>query len=243
MGDALVIVPTYNERENLARLVPSILEQDPRLEVLIVDDASPDGTGRLADELATRESRVHVFHRAGKLGLGSAYIEGFHFALDRGYRLAFEMDADLSHDPRHLPDFLALIDGYDVVVGSRYLRGVTVVNWPMGRLLLSYLANKYARFATGLPFTDLTSGFKCYRREVIERLDLTAIRSNGYAFQIETTFRSHHAGFRITELPIIFVDRNVGASKMNRRIVWEAIWMVWRMRWWALTGRIEHEVN
>ena len=243
MGDALVIIPTYNERDNLPRIVPQVLEQDERLEVLIVDDASPDGTGRLADEMAAREPRLHVVHREGKHGLGTAYIEGFRHALHHGYALAFEMDADFSHDPRHLPDFLSLTEDFDVVTGSRYVRGVTVVNWPMGRLLLSYLANKYARFATGLPFSDLTSGFKCYRRVVLESFDLDAIRSNGYAFQIETTFRAWHAGFRIAELPIVFVDRNVGVSKMNKSIVWEAIWMVWRMRLWSLTGRVERETR
>ncbi|HUF89546.1 MAG TPA: polyprenol monophosphomannose synthase [Gemmatimonadota bacterium] len=238
MGDALVIVPTYDERENLPAIVPQILAQDPRLEVLVVDDGSPDGTGALADELAAREPRVHVIHRAGKLGLGTAYIEGFRWGIERGYELVFEMDADFSHDPRHLPDFLAMAEEFDVVIGSRYMRGVTVVNWPMGRLLLSWLANWYARIVTGLPIHDLTSGFKCYRRPVLERLDLDAIRSNGYSFQIETVFRAWHAGFRIVEMPIVFVDRNVGSSKMSKRIVWEAIWMVWRMRIWTLTGRL-----
>lgn len=241
MGNALVIVPTYNERENLPAIVPQILAQDPRLEVLVVDDGSPDGTGALADELAAREPRVHVIHRAGKLGLGTAYIEGFRWAIDRGYELVFEMDADFSHDPKHLPDFLAMSEEFDVVIGSRYMRGVTVVNWPMGRLLLSWLANWYARIVTGLPIHDLTSGFKCYRRPVLERLDLDAIRSNGYSFQIETVFRAWHAGFRIVEMPIVFVDRNVGASKMSKRIVWEAIWMVWRMRIWTLTGRLRRD--
>jgi dolichol-phosphate mannosyltransferase len=243
MGDALVIIPTYNERDNVPRLVPEILARDPRLEVLIVDDGSPDGTGALADAMAATDSRIHVLHRPSKMGLGTAYIAGFEYAIAHGYALAFEMDADFSHDPRHLPEFLANMEELDLVIGSRYLRGVTVVNWPMGRLLLSYLANKYARWVTGLPFNDLTSGFKCYRRAVLETLDLSAIRSNGYSFQIETTFRSWHAGFKIGEMPIVFVDRDVGSSKMNRKIVWEAIWMVWRMRWWAVTGRIEREVR
>jgi dolichol-phosphate mannosyltransferase len=238
MGDALVIIPTYNERENLPRIVPAVLEQDARLDVLVVDDASPDGTGKLADEMAAQESRLHVLHRTGKMGLGGAYLAGFRYAIEHGYALAFEMDADFSHDPRHVSEFLDLIPDFDVVVGSRYTRGVTVVNWPMGRLLLSYLANKYARWVTGLPFNDLTSGFKCYRRPVLEMLDRAGIHSNGYGFQIETTFHSWHAGFRIAELPIVFVDRNVGVSKMNKRIIWEAVWMVWRMRWWAITGRV-----
>lgn len=241
MGDVLIVVPTYNEGQNLERLVSRVLELDPRLEILVVDDASPDGTGDLAERLAADEPRLHVLHRPGKQGLGTAYIAGFRWALDRAYRLVFEMDADLSHDPRHLPEFLSLAEEYDLVVGSRYTRGVTVVNWPMGRLLLSWLANKYARFVTGLPFNDLTSGYKCYHREVLKSMDLEAIRSNGYAFQIETVFRTWHAGFQVVEMPIVFVDRNIGESKMSKRIVWEAIWMVWRMRWWSLTGRLERE--
>ena len=238
MGEALVIVPTYNERENLPQLVPQILEQDPRLEVLIVDDDSPDGTGEIADRLAADDGRVHVLHRPRKGGLGNAYLAGFDFALENGYALAFEMDADLSHDPKHLPEFLALSERYDLVLGSRYTRGVTVVNWPMGRLLLSWLANWYARIVTGLPFSDLTTGYKCYRRSVLERIRLGEIHSTGYSFQIETVFRAYHHGSRIVETPIIFVDRNVGESKMSKRIVWEAIWMVWRMRLWHLTGKV-----
>lgn len=243
MGDALVIVPTYNERDNLSAIVPQILAQESRLEVLVVDDESPDGTGAIADKLAASDARVHVLHRTGKLGLGTAYIAGFHWAIDHGYGLVFEMDADFSHDPRHLPEFLALSDELDVVIGSRYMRGVTVVNWPMGRLILSWLANWYARIITGLPLHDLTSGYKCYHRRVLERLDIDAIRSTGYAFQIETVFRAWHAGFKVDEMPIVFVDRNVGASKMSKRIVWEAIWMVWRMRLWKLTGRLKRETR
>lgn len=230
MRDVLVVVPTYNERNNIDALVRDVLEQDDRIDVLIVDDASPDGTGEIADRLSRSSDRVHVTHRSGKLGLGTAYVEGFRHALDHGYDLVFEMDADFSHDPRHLPEFLELIQEFDFVIGSRYTRGVTVVNWPMGRLILSWLANWYAKTVTGLPFHDLTSGFKCYRREVLAAIDPESIRSNGYAFQIETVFRAHRAGFRAAELPIIFVDRNVGESKMNRSIIWEAIWMVWRLR-------------
>jgi dolichol-phosphate mannosyltransferase len=239
MSRVCVIIPTYNERENLPRLVPSVLEQSPEIDVLIVDDASPDGTGALADEIAERSpGRVHVIHRPGKLGLGTAYVTGFHWALERGYEILFEMDADFSHDPNHLPQFLKHIRQFDVVLGSRYLNGVTVVNWPMQRLLLSYLANAYARLITGIRVTDLTGGYRCYRRRVLEAVDLEAVRSSGYAFQIEMTYRAARKGFRIGEMPIIFVDRNVGASKMSRRIVWEAAWMVWRLRLLSLLGRI-----
>ncbi|HEY7460315.1 MAG TPA: polyprenol monophosphomannose synthase [Gemmatimonadota bacterium] len=239
MPRVCVIIPTYNERENLPRLVPSVLEQSPDIDVLIVDDASPDGTGALADEIAARSpGRVHVIHRPGKLGLGTAYVTGFRWALERNYEIVFEMDADFSHDPNHLPQFLEHIRQFDVVLGSRYLNGVTVVNWSMHRLLLSYMANAYARLITGIRVTDLTGGYRCYRRRVLEAMDLDAVRSSGYAFQIEMTYRAARKGFRIGEMPIIFVDRNVGASKMSRRIVWEAAWMVWRLRLLSLLGRI-----
>lgn len=236
---ALVIVPTYNERENVEKIVEAILGQDPRLNVLIVDDGSPDGTGDLADGLAARDKRVNVIHRAGKLGLGTAYIAGFKWALDRDYEFIFEMDADFSHDPKHLPEFLAAAQHADVVLGSRYLEGrVTVVNWPMPRLLLSYGANIYARVITGLAHWDLTGGFKCWRRRVLAAIDLDAVRSNGYAFQIEMSVRAWRKGFHITEIPIVFTDRTEGHSKMSGAIVREAVWMVWRLRWWSLTGRI-----
>jgi dolichol-phosphate mannosyltransferase len=236
---ALVIVPTYNERENLPRLIPGILAQDLRLEVLVVDDASPDGTGRLADEIAAERPRVHVLHREGKLGLGTAYLAGFRWALERGYDAMFEMDADFSHDPAHLPHFLAALEDFDVVLGSRYLHGrVTVVNWPISRLLLSYFANVYARIITGLPIADATGGFKAFRRQVLAAIDLDRVESNGYAFQIEMSFRAWKKGFRIGEIPITFVDRDVGESKMSGHIVREAVWRVWRLRWLALTGRL-----
>jgi dolichol-phosphate mannosyltransferase len=236
---ALVIVPTYNERQNIARLIESVVAQDARLEVLVVDDASPDGTGQLADELARRDGRVHVLHRPGKMGLGTAYLAGFRWALDRDYAYVFEMDADFSHDPAHLPQFLDAIETADLVLGSRYRNGkVTVVNWPISRLILSYSANLYARAVTGLPLFDSTGGFKCFRREVLEAVDLDAVRSNGYAFQIEMSFRAWKRGFRIVEIPIVFTDRTEGESKMSKRIVREAIWMVWRLRWWALRGTV-----
>lgn len=236
---AVVIIPTFNERENLPRIVPMILEQDRRLEVLIVDDASPDGTGELAEALAQADSRVHVLHRSGKLGLGTAYVAGFQWAIKHGYDYAFEMDADFSHDPRHLPDLLHAINDADLVIGSRYLEGrVTVVNWPMARLLLSYFANVYARWVTGLKLWDCTAGFRCYRRAVLESVPLDEVRSNGYSFQIEMSFRAWKKGFRLKEIPILFTDRTHGTSKMSGLIVREAIWMVWRLRWRALRGKL-----
>lgn len=238
MPPALVIIPTYNERENIGLVVPRALAADPRVEVLVVDDSSPDGTAEEVERLAQQESRLHLLRRPGKQGLGAAYLAGFEWAVGRDYRFVLEMDADLSHDPQHLPELLALIEDHDLVVGSRYMRGVTVVNWPMARLVLSWLANWYARVVTGVPLHDLTSGFKCYRREVVEHLLRGGIHSNGYAFQIETVFRAWRGGFKVVEMPIVFVDRNVGVSKMSKRIVLEAIWMVWRMRWWSITGRV-----
>jgi dolichol-phosphate mannosyltransferase len=236
---ALVIVPTYNERFNIARLIPAVLAQDPSLEVLVVDDGSPDGTGQIVDGIAANNARVHVIHRAAKLGLGTAYIAGFRWALERKYDLVFEMDADFSHNPERLPEFLEAIRESDVVLGSRYQNGhVNVVNWPMSRLFLSYAANIYARFVTGLPIFDTTGGFKCFRRNVLESIDLNSVKSNGYAFQIEMSYRAWKRGFQLFEIPIIFVDRTEGESKMSKKIVREAIWMVWRLRWWSLTGRI-----
>lgn len=235
---ALVIIPTYNERENLPLIIPQILEQDPRLEVLVVDDGSPDGTGAIADQIAAANPRVHALHRASKLGLGTAYITGFRWAIEKSFDFVFEMDADFSHDPRHLPEFLREIANVDLVIGSRYLeRRVTVVNWPMARLLLSYFANVYARVITGLQLWDATGGFKCYRRAVLEAVDLDQVRSNGYSFQIEMSFRAWRKGFRLKEITILFTDREQGASKMSRSIIWEAVWMVWRLRWWAISGR------
>ncbi|HEY6208738.1 MAG TPA: polyprenol monophosphomannose synthase [Gemmatimonadales bacterium] len=228
---ALVIIPTYNEAANIPNLVPQVLCQDPRLEILIVDDNSPDGTGQLAEAMAQEEPRVHVLHRDGKRGLGTAYVTGFRWALEREYAYVFEMDADFSHDPAHLKQFLKATDGADLVLGSRYLDGrVTVVNWPMPRLVLSYFANIYARWLTGLRIWDLTGGFKCFRRRVLEAIDLSRVRSNGYAFQIEMSVRAWRKGFTLKEIPIVFVDRTEGQSKMNRAIVREAVWMVPRLR-------------
>ena len=236
---ALVIIPTYNERENIRRIIDSVLKQDGRLEVLIVDDGSPDGTGQIVAELEAVDTRVHLLEREKKMGLGTAYIAGFRWALERDYQYVMEMDADFSHDPGHLPQFLRAIEDADLVIGSRYQQGrVTVVNWPIGRLILSYSANLYARAVTGLPVWDTTAGFKCFRRSVLESIDFSRVRSNGYAFQIEMHYRVWKRGFRIVEIPIVFVDRTEGTSKMSKAIVREAIWMVWRLRWWAIRGTI-----
>lgn len=234
----LVLLPTYNESENLPRIVPLILAQDARLEVLIIDDHSPDGTGLLADEMAETELRVHVLHRPGKAGLGRAYLAGFAWAVDKGYDLIFEMDADFSHDPRYLRDLIAASPEGDIIVGSRYKNGVNVINWPMSRLLLSYFASVYARIITGLPVTDATAGFKCFHRRVLEAIPLAVVKSNGYAFQIEMSFRAWRKGFRIVEVPIVFTDRVEGTSKMNKAIVREAVWMVWWLRLAAVLGRL-----
>lgn len=236
---ALIIVPTYNERENISRLIHAVLEKDPRLELLVVDDGSPDGTGDVVESIAAQNKRVHFLRRGRKMGLGTAYIAGFQWSLERHYDYTFEMDADFSHDPAHLPQFLRAIETADLVLGSRYREGkITVVNWPIKRLLLSYFANIYARVVTGLPVWDSTGGFKCYRRAVLEAIDLTRVHSNGYAFQIEMSFRTWKKNFRIVEIPIVFVDRTEGTSKMSKAIIREAVWMVWRLRFKAMTGRL-----
>jgi dolichol-phosphate mannosyltransferase len=236
---ALVIVPTYNERENIARLIDSVLAQDSRLEILVVDDGSPDGTADIVRTIKAQNPRVDILCRPRKMGLGTAYVAGFRWALERGYDFVFEMDADFSHDPNHLPEFLRAIQAADLVLGSRYREGkVTVVNWPIARLILSYFANVYARRVTGLEVWDATGGFKCFRRAVLEAIDLNKVRSNGYAFQIEMSYRESKRGFRLIEIPIVFVDRTEGQSKMSKSIVREAVWMVWRLRWWAMTNKL-----
>ncbi len=235
----LVILPTYDEADNLPRIVPSILEQDPRIDVLVVDDDSPDGTGALADELSQGSDRVNVIHRSGKQGLGGAYIEGFRWGLERNYDLLFEMDADFSHRPDALPLFIEKARDFDIVLGSRYLDGrVTVINWPMSRLLISFFGSWYARFVTRLPVRDATGGFNCWRREVMESLDFSRIESNGYTFQIELKLRAWRKGFSLIEIPIIFEERESGESKMSKRIVREAIWKVWKLRFLDLIGRL-----
>ncbi len=234
----LVIIPTYNEKENISTILPLVLKQDQEIEVLVVDDNSPDGTGKLVEELQSSNPRIKLIGREKKSGLGTAYIAGFDYALQNGYDYIFEMDSDFSHDPSYIPDFLKAIKDSDLVLGSRYIRGVNVVNWPMTRLLLSYFANVYARWVTGLPVRDSTGGFKCFKREVLEKIGLDNIHSNGYAFQIEMNFRAWKKGFRIKEIPIIFVDRRAGESKMSKKIVREAIWMVWKLRLLSLLGRL-----
>lgn len=235
----LVIVPTYNESQNIRTLMRAVLDADARLDVLVVDDNSPDKTGDLVESIRETEPRVHILRRPGKMGLGTAYRDGFRWALARDYELIFEMDADFSHNPAHLPEFLAAAEKADFVLGSRYLDGkVTVVNWPISRLLLSYGANIYARLVTGLHLWDATGGFKCFHRRVLEAIDLNDVRSNGYGFQIEMSFRAVRKGFKPIEIPIVFTDRTEGESKMSGHIVREAIFMVWRLRWWAITGRV-----
>lgn len=227
---AVVVIPTYNERENLERLTTKVLAQDESISILIVDDNSPDGTGDLADQMAAGNSRLTVLHRKGKLGLGSAYREGFRLALDQGADFIIEMDADFSHDPEILPCFLEKMATYDLVIGSRYLNGVSVVNWPIRRLILSYFASVYTRSITGLKISDCTSGFKCFSRKVLETIDLDSIKSDGYSFQIEMNFRCVQRGFRVGEVPIIFIDRHAGSSKMSKKIVREAVIMVWKLK-------------
>jgi dolichol-phosphate mannosyltransferase len=230
MERALVVIPTYNEAENIPKLIPKVLEQDSMFEVLVVDDNSPDGTADLVRAMQKDDARIHLVERPGKQGLGTAYVAGFRYALNDTFDYIFEMDADFSHDPKALTLLLRKMKDHDLVIGSRYVSGVNVVNWPMRRLLLSYSANIYTRLVTGMPVKDATGGFKCYRRKVLESIDLDSLKSNGYAFQIETNFLTWRKGFRICEVPIIFIDRSIGVSKMSKNIVYEAAWMVWKLK-------------
>jgi dolichol-phosphate mannosyltransferase len=234
----LVIIPTYNEKENIEQIVGQVLEKHSSIDVLIVDDGSPDGTGEIANAMCEENSRVFVIHRKSKSGLGTAYVAGFRFAIAKKYDYVFEMDADFSHDPKYLAEFLNAIKEADLVIGSRYISGVNVINWPMSRLLLSYYANVYSRIITGLPIKDATGGFKCFRREVLEAVDLDKVQSNGYSFQIEMSFRAWRKKFRIKEIPIVFEDRRLGQSKMSKKIVREAVWMVWKLRFMSLLGKL-----
>ncbi|HUI05717.1 MAG TPA: polyprenol monophosphomannose synthase [Verrucomicrobiae bacterium] len=226
---ALVVIPTYDEKENIRSIVELVLSQAPNVDVLVVDDNSPDGTAGIVSEMAGVNPRVHLMSRPGKWGLGTAYIAGFKWGLPRGYAYLIEMDADFSHDPREIPNMLKAIQQADLVLGSRYTNGVRVVNWPLSRLILSKGASYYVRVVTGLPVADPTGGFKCFRRRVLESIELDQVRSNGYAFQIEMTYKAWMRGFRISEIPITFVDRYAGQSKMSGHIVREALWMVWAL--------------
>lgn len=234
----LVVIPTYNESENIPRLIPAVLSQHPGIEVLVVDDGSPDETARIVRDLMDGTPRIHLLERPTKSGLGTAYVAGFKYALQRDFDFVFEMDADFSHDPKEIPNFLKSAEDHDLVIGSRYTKGVRVVNWPMQRLLLSYYANIYTRIMTGLPLHDATGGFKCYRRKVLESINLDRITSNGYAFQIEMSFKAWRKGFRIVEIPIVFLDRQVGTSKMSKHIVYEALLMLWKLRFRSMFNKL-----
>lgn len=229
-SQAVVVVPTYNESENVERLVKAIFSYQPDIHILFVDDSSPDGTGALIKKMQAESDRIHLLERTKKEGLGRAYIAGFKVALEKGFQYIFEMDADFSHDPKEILNFLKAIEENDLVLGSRYIHGVNVVNWPLRRLLLSYFANVYTRVVTGLPIQDATGGFKCFRRAVLETIDLDTIQSNGYGFQIELSFKAWMKGFRIKEIPIIFIDREFGESKLSKNIMWEAMFLVWKLR-------------
>ena len=236
---SLVIIPTFNEMENIGKLIPKVLSKDKNIEILVVDDNSPDGTGDFVKAETKKNPRVHLIRRNDKMGLGTAYIAGFKYALERDYNYIFEMDADFSHNPKELVNFLKEIKNYDLVLGSRYKNGVNVVNWPMSRLLLSYFANLYTRIITGLHVKDATGGFKCFRREVLEAIDLENVKSNGYAFQIEMTYKAWKKGFKVKEISIIFIDRIKGTSKMSKKIVREAVVMVWKLRLSSIFGLLK----
>ncbi|NLO18329.1 MAG: polyprenol monophosphomannose synthase [Ignavibacteria bacterium] len=231
---SIVVIPTYNEIENIERIINKIHEVIPEMHVLVVDDNSPDGTSQAIEKMMSQDERVFLLKRAGKMGLGTAYCEGFTLALERNYEAIFEMDADFSHDPKELPNFLEQIKEHDLVIGSRYISGVNVVNWPLRRLVLSYGANIYSRIITGMPINDATGGFKCFRAEALREIDLKAIKSNGYGFQIEMNYKVWKNKGKIKEIPIIFIDRRSGTSKMNKKIIWEAIFLVWKLRFSSL---------
>lgn len=238
MKRALVIIPTYNEIGNIHDIIPEVLKQDASIEVLIVDDNSPDGTANAVKNMQETEPRIHLLQRERKMGLGTAYVAGFKYAIANGFDYACEMDADFSHNPEVLKVFLQEIQNYDLILGSRYISGVNVVNWPLRRLLLSYFANVYSRIVTGLPLRDGTGGYKCFRIEVLKAINLDKVKSNGYAFQIEMSFKAWKKGFTIHEVPIIFMDRRAGVSKMSKKIVREAVFMVWSLRLRSLFGRL-----
>ena len=233
---SIVIIPTYDELNNIKKLVPELLSLYEDLDILVVDDNSPDGTGEYIKSLSIKNSRVNIIDREGKLGLGTAYVAGYRYMLDNGYDVAFQMDADYSHDPREIANFKNYIEEYDLIIGSRYIQGVNVINWPMRRLLLSYFANYYTKIITGLPLKDSTGGFKCFKRKVLESIDLDHIQSNGYEFQIEMNYKAWIKGFKLKEMSIIFMDRVAGTSKMSKKIVREAIFRVWKLRFRKTLG-------
>jgi dolichol-phosphate mannosyltransferase len=238
MNNILVCIPTFNERENVEHIIREVLSQGNDIEILIIDDNSPDGTAAIVEDLMKGEPRLHILKRAGKLGLGTAYVDGFTYGLTMPQvEYLMEMDADFSHDPKYLGNFRETIQNFDLVIGSRYSNGISIVNWPISRLMLSYFASKYVRIITGMPIMDPTGGFKCFRREVLEWLDLKRIKSNGYSFQIEMNFFVWRGGFKIKEIPILFIDRRAGTSKMSSGIVKEAVWGVWKLFFRKLVGR------
>ena len=234
----LVIIPTYNEMENIERIIRQVLIVDSSIDILIIDDNSPDGTANHIKKLQKELKNLQLIERPGKMGLGTAYVAGFKYALQNNYAYVFEMDADFSHDPAEIPNFISAIKHADLVIGSRYIKGVNVVNWPLSRLLLSYFANRYTSFVTGLPLRDSTSGFKCFRKDVLASLNLDNIHSGGYSFQIEMNFKAWKKGFRLKEIPIIFIDRAVGKSKMSKQIIREAVFMVWKLKLRSIFGKL-----
>ena len=231
-----MVTPTYNERRNIGELVETIFGIDPDYHVLVVDDNSPDGTGDYVESLQRTYPNLHLLRRNGKLGLGTAYCEGFKYALQEDFDVIVQMDADMSHNPEDIPRMVELLPDFDLVLGSRYCDGVNVVRWPISRLILSYGANKYTQLVTGLPTKDSTGGFKCWSRKALDAIDLDSVKSQGYSFQIEMTFRAWHKGFRVKEIPIIFIDRTIGESKMTRSIMFEAAVMIWRLKLWKIFG-------
>jgi dolichol-phosphate mannosyltransferase len=239
MNKTIIIIPTYNEIDNIKKMIEQLLNLSADLHVLVVDDNSPDGTGEYVENVSKENPRIKLIKRAGKLGLGTAYVEGFKYMLSKDYDIAIQMDADFSHDPSVIIRMLDEIKDNDLVIGSRYIQGVNVINWPMQRLLLSYFANKYTKIVTGLPVKDATGGFKCFKRKVLESIDLDSIHSNGYSFQIEMNFKAWKKGFKIKEIPIVFYERVEGTSKMSKKIVHEAVFMVWKLRLRSLFGRIK----
>jgi len=238
MKKAIVVIPTYNECENIEKMIHRLIELYPNIHILVVDDNSPDGTGKYVEDKSKEDDRIHVIHRAGKLGLGTAYVAGFKYVLERDYDYVVQMDADFSHDPKDVGRLLEAIEENDLVIGSRYIQGVNVINWPMTGLLLSYFASIYTRVITGMPVMDATGGFKCFRREVLQNINLDKVKSNGYSFQIEMNFKTYKMNFRIKEIPIVFTDRVEGTSKMSKKIVHEAVTMVWKLRFRSILGRL-----